>query len=157
MKLYIDGDAFPNILKPILLRAIIRLAVPTFIVANKHVSIGKSKHITSIIVSAGPDEADNRIVELVEEADLVITADIPLADRVITKKAHAIDHRGKFFTENSIKEDLSVRNLMQEFRDNGIMTAGPAPYNQKDAHKFSNKLDQFLTRQLQVQKRNLQL
>jgi uncharacterized protein YaiI (UPF0178 family) len=78
MKLYIDGDAFPNLLKPIMVRAIQRLELQTFVVANKRIYLGESIYIKDIIVGAGPDEADNRIVELVEEGDLVITADIPL-------------------------------------------------------------------------------
>lgn len=147
MKLYIDADALPNLLKPILWRAIVRLRLTTFIVANKYVNIGKSKFIANIIVNAGADEADHRIVELVEAGDLVITADIPLADRIISKQAHVIDFRGKLFDVNTIKQDLSVRNLMQEIRDNGIMTGGPAPLSQKDTQKFANQLDQFFTRQ----------
>jgi len=83
---------------------------------------------------------------MVRENDLVITADIPLADRVITKKAYAIDHRGKLFSENNIKQSLAIRNLMQEIRDSGEMTKGPAPFSQKNAHEFANRLDQFLTR-----------
>jgi uncharacterized protein len=147
MNLYIDGDALPNLLKPILLRAIIRLAIPTFVVANKYVTIGKSKYITNIVVNIGADEADHRIVELVKKGDLVITADIPLADRIVSKQAYAIDFRGKLFNANNIKQDLSVRNLMQEIRDHGIITGGPAPLSQKDAHKFANQVDHFLTRQ----------
>lgn len=145
MILYIDGDAFPNLLKPILQKAIVRLKLPTVVVSNKYISIGKSKHITYTLVSAGADEADNRIIELVKEGDLVITADIPLADRVITQKAHAIDHRGKMFTTENIKESLAIRNLMQDIRDSGEITKGPAPFNQKDVQNFANKLNQFLS------------
>jgi uncharacterized protein YaiI (UPF0178 family) len=146
LNLYIDGDALPNILKPILWRAIARLGLATFIVSNRLVTIGKSTYITSLTVPADTDAADHRIVEMVRENDLVITADIPLADRVITKKAYAIDHRGKLFSENNIKQSLAIRNLMQDIRDSGGMTKGPAPFSQKDAHEFANRLDQFLTR-----------
>ena len=146
MTLYIDGDAFPNILKPVLLRAINRLATPTVVIANKHITIGQSTHITYIVVSSGPDEADHRIVEMAEEGDLIITADIPLADRVITKGAHAINHRGEPFTAENIKDILSMRNLMQSFRDCGEFTKGPAPLVQKDVSKFANKVNQLLTK-----------
>jgi uncharacterized protein len=146
LNLYIDGDALPNLLKPILLRAVVRLGLTTIIVSNRLVTIGQSTYITSLTVPAGADAADHRIVEMVRENDLVITADIPLADRVITKKAYAIDHRGKLFSENNIKQSLAIRNLMQEIRDSGEMTKGPAPFSQKDAHEFANRLDQFLTR-----------
>jgi len=144
IKLYIDGDALPNVLKPILLRAIQRLKLPTFVISNQFISIGNSKLITYIIVGSGADVADHRIVEMVKENDLIITADIPLADRVITKKAHAIDHRGKLFSIDNIKQSLAVRNLMQEIRDSGEMTKGPAPFSKKDAHQFANQLNQFL-------------
>ena len=84
MTLYVDGDAFPNLLKPILLRAIERLYIKTFVVANKKISLGKSEHVTYVIVEQGADIADQRIVEMAQEGDLVITADIPLADHIIT-------------------------------------------------------------------------
>ncbi|SCX93666.1 YaiI/YqxD family protein [Desulfoluna spongiiphila] len=143
MTLYIDGDAFPNLLKPVLLRAVDRLAIPTIVIANKRITMGPSKHITSIVVGSGADEADHRIVEMVQEGDLVITADIPLADRVITKRAHAVNHRGERFTAENIKDILAMRNLMQGFRDCGEVTKGPAPISQKDVSRFANILNQF--------------
>ncbi len=146
MTLYLDGDAFPNPLKTILFRAIERLAIQTFVVSNKRINIGESKNITYIIVGSGPDEADHRIVEMLKEGDLVITADIPLADRAITKKAYAINHRGELYTTVNIKNRLAMRNLMQEIRDSGAPTRGSAPFNQKDAHEFANQLNKFLTK-----------
>ncbi|MCP3967855.1 MAG: YaiI/YqxD family protein [Lentisphaerae bacterium] len=148
LKLYIDGDAFPNLLKPALLRAIERLKLATFVVANKRINIGSSQYITYIVVDAGPDEADNRIVEMVEKGDLVITADIPLADRVIAKKAHAVDHRGGIFTVANIKNYLAMRDLMQGLRDTGEVTGGPPALKQKDVQDFVNQLDKFLTKAL---------
>lgn len=149
MKLYIDGDALPNLLKPVLLRAIDRLSLETFIISNKRITIGESRNIKYMIVSAGADEADNRIVEMVEEDDLVITADIPLADRVISKNAHAINHRGGLYTVENIKDYLSMRNLMQDIRDFGGPTKGPAPFSKKDVRDFANNFNNFLTKQLQ--------
>ncbi len=146
MTLFVDGDAFPNLLKKILFRAIERLTIKTVVVANKQVNIGQSPNISYLIVDAGADEADNRIVELLTAGDLVITADIPLADRVIEKKAHAIDHRGGIFTENNIKNFLAMRNLMQDIRDSGEITKGPPPFSKKDANGFANQLDKFLTK-----------
>lgn len=148
MILYLDGDAFPNTLKNILFRAVERLSIPTFVVSNKRINIGESKNITYIVVGSGPDEADDRIVEMIKEGDLVITGDIPLADRVISKKAHAINHRGELYTTVNIKNRLAMRNLMQEMRDAGMPTKGPAPFNQKDAHEFANQLNKFLTRRM---------
>ena len=146
MRLFIDGDAFPNLLKPILLRAIERLGLESIVIANKKINIGKSKNITYKIVELGADEADNHIVEMVQEGDLVITADIPLADRVIDKNAHAIDHRGELYTKDNIKQYLTMRNLMQEIRDSGEITKGPAPFGKKDAYEFANQLNSFLAK-----------
>ena len=144
MKLYIDEDALPNILTPILLRAIDKQQIKTYVVSNKKVSIGNSNYITYIIVDAGADEADNHIVELLEKDDLVITADIPLADRTITKNAHAIDHRGELYTKDNIKQYLAIRDLMQSIRDSGEVTKGPKPFGQKDAQSFANQFNKFL-------------
>jgi len=144
MKLYIDGDALPNILKPILLRAIDKQQIETIVISNKKITIGKSVNIKYIIVVAGADEADNHIVELLEENDLVITADIPLADRTITKNAHAIDHRGELYTKDNIKHYLAMRDLMQSIRNSGEITKGPAPFSQKDSQNFANSFNKFL-------------
>ncbi len=144
--IYIDADAFPNLLKPILLRSIIRLKLPTFVVSNKKVTIGKSDLITYIVVDAGADEADHKIVEMVKAGDLVITADIPLADRVISKNAHAIDHRGELYSIDNIKQYLAMRDLMEKIRESGEITKGPKPFGTKDAHEFANQLNAFLAK-----------
>lgn len=147
MKVYVDGDAFPNLLKPILARSIERLSLQTYVIANKKISLGiDSELIEYIIVEQGADEADHKIVEMVQEGDLVITADIPLADRVISKHAHAIDHRGELYSVDNIKQYLAMRNLMEEIRESGEMTRGPKAFSQKDAHEFANQLNSFLAR-----------
>ena len=146
MTLFIDGDAFPNLLKPIVLRSIERLSLPTKVIANKKIHIGKSKYIEYIVVAQGADEADHHIVELCAEGDLVITADIPLADRIISKNAHAIDHRGELYSVDNIKQYLAMRNLMESIRESGEMTGGPKAFGQKDAHAFANQLNAFLTK-----------
>ena len=144
MKLFIDGDAFPNLLKPIIFRAIEKQKLDTIVIANKKINIGESNYIKYIIVDLGADEADNKIVEMLNPNDLVITADIPLADRTIDKNAHAIGHRGSMYTKDNIKQFLAMRNLMQEIRDSGEITKGPAPFSQKDAQQFANSLNAFL-------------
>jgi uncharacterized protein len=111
----------------------------------------KLANLSLIIVPEGPDVADDRIVELVREGDLVITADIPLADRVVSKKAFAINPRGKLYTEQNIKDRLAMRDLFNELRDNGMMTGGPAEFSKKDRQAFANQLDSFLIRQLKLE------
>ncbi len=147
MKLYIDGDAFPNLLKPIVTKQIERLKLETFVVSNKPIKVGNSRHIHYLIVQAGADEADKKIVEMVEKNDLVITADIPLADHVISQSAHAIDHRGELYTKENIKQYLAIRNLMAEIRDSGEMTKGPKAFSSKDEESFANQLNAFLEKQ----------
>jgi uncharacterized protein YaiI (UPF0178 family) len=78
----------------------------------------------------------------------VITADIPLADRVIAKGAFALDYRGKLYTEDNIKDRLALRDLLYELRDGGMITGGPSMFGKKDSHAFANQLDSFLMRQL---------
>ncbi len=150
MRIFVDGDAFPNLLKAILFRQIERLKIETLVFSNKHITIGKSDLIRYIIVEQGADEADNQIVEAIEEGDLVITADIPLADRAISKKAHAIDHRGELYSVDNIKQYLAMRNLMEKIRESGEMTKGPKPFDQKDAHQFANQLHKFLTKYCKI-------
>ncbi len=147
MTLFVDGDAFPNLLKPILVRSIERLNLQTYVIANKKIDLGtKSTLVDYIIVDQGADEADHKIVEMVQEGDLVITADIPLADRIISKNAHAIDHRGELYSVDNIKQYLAMRNLMEEIRESGEMTKGPKAFSQKDAHEFANQLNSFLSK-----------
>jgi len=146
VRLFIDGDAFPNLLKPIILRSIQRLQIPTTVIANKRVSIGNTKEIEYVIVDQGADEADHEIVKRCQSGDLVITADIPLADRVIAKGAHAIDHRGELYSTENIKQYLAIRNLMESIRESGEMTKGPKAFGSKDAHAFANQFNAFLAK-----------
>ncbi len=151
MRIFIDADAFPNVIKDILIRASLRLNVPLCFVANKPVRVEGSANITVIQVPAGPDVADDRIAELAQPGDLVITADIPLADRVVTKGAFALDPRGKLYTQENIKNSLATRELMKELRDSGLMTGGPAAFSKADRQTFANRLDRFLIRQLKIE------
>ncbi len=145
MRLFIDGDAFPNLLKPIVCKQIARLHPETIVVSNKRISLG-CEGVNYLIVEQGADEADHRIVEMVKEGDLVITADIPLADRLICAGAYAIDHRGELYTRENIKQYLAMRNLMDEIRSTGEITGGPKPYGVKEARAFADQLNAFLNR-----------
>jgi uncharacterized protein YaiI (UPF0178 family) len=148
MRIYIDADGFPSAAKDLVIRAAIRLQVPLVFVANKRVRYEPSVIISSIIVPEGPDVADDRIAELAAPGDLVITADIPLADRVVAKGAFALNPRGKLYTEANIKDRLAMRDLLNELRDGGMMTGGPSIFSKKDCRAFVNQLDSFLIRQL---------
>lgn len=148
MRIYVDADGFPGAAKDLLMRAAMRVQVPLVFVANKPLRYEPSAFISGIVVPEGPDVADDRIVELVEPGDLVITADIPLADRVVARGAFALNYRGKLYTGDNIKDRLAMRDLMNELRDGGMMTGGPAAFGRKDRQAFINSLDSFLTKHL---------
>lgn len=145
MKILIDGDALPNLLKPTLLKAIERTQTQTVVVSNKKISLGKkSLHVEYVVVELGIDGADKYIVEAAKENDLVITADIPLADLVVSKGALALGHRGEVYDKESIKQYLVMRNLMEELRDSGEVTKGPKPFGVKDVESFANQFNKYL-------------
>jgi uncharacterized protein YaiI (UPF0178 family) len=122
------------------------------LVANRYLHFPKYKHIKMIVVENELDEADHKIVELVEPGDLVITADIPLAARVVEKKAMALNPRGELYTDENVRKCLSVRDFMTELRESGVETGGPSAFNAKDRQNFANQLDRFLTMALQNNK-----
>ncbi len=144
-KILVDADACPNTIKDILFRASVRLKIPLTLVANHKVAIPRSTFIKFLLVGQGFDVADQHIISLVNSGDLVITADIPLAAGVIEKGGFALNPRGEFYTEDNMRQKLSIRNFMEELRGIGQITGGPAPLNKKDNIKFANALDQFLT------------
>ena len=145
MRIWVDADACPNVIKDILFRAADRAHVTLTLVANQPVRIPPSPYIKALQVPAGFDVADDRIVELTEAGDLVITADIPLAAGVIEKGGHALDPRGESYTKDNIRERLAVRKLMDELRSGGVDTGGPATFSNADRQAFANKLDRFLS------------
>lgn len=146
MKILVDADAFPNAFKEILLRAVLKRSITTIFIANKNISIPSIEHISMEVVSLGIDGADNRIAELVEVKDLVITADIPLADRVVTKGALALDPRGTIYDEENIKYLLAMRNLMDELRSSGEITGGPSAIDAKTVRAFADGLNKILSK-----------
>ena len=148
MKIWIDADACPRVIKDIVFRASLRLEVPVCLVANQDMSKPHSHLITSVMVDGGFDVADDHIAQHTTAGDLVITADIPLAARIIAKGAVAIDPRGDIYTEDNVGERLSMRNLMQELRMGGLVRGGPAQLGLPDRQRFASALDRLLTSML---------
>ena len=146
MQILVDADALPGAIRQVLFRAAERVGVPLVMVANQLLRVPESAYISSMAAPSGPDGADDRIAELVEPGDLVVTADIPLADRVVEKGACALDPRGQMHTAETIKQRLAMRDLMDQLRTDGAITGGPAAFNRKDVQAFANQLDRFLTR-----------
>ncbi len=148
MKIWIDADACPKVIKEVIFKASFRLQIPVCLVANSYMAIppGSGALITSIQVDKGSDIADFYIVDNINHNELVITADIPLAALVVKKGAIAINPRGEPYTEENINERLSIRDFMQDLRDSGVNTGGPPPFGPKDKEKFTNSLNQILTK-----------
>ncbi len=145
-QIWIDADACPKVIKEILFRAADRVGVPVTLVANQPLPIPRSRYIRSIQVAAGFDVADNHIVQRAEAGDLVITADIPLAAEVIAKGCLALNPRGDLYTEDNIRQRLSMRDFMDTLRSSGVDTGGPASLSQADRQAFANQLDRLLAR-----------
>jgi uncharacterized protein YaiI (UPF0178 family) len=146
MKIWIDGDACPVVIKNILFKAADRVKIELILVANMTVKVPKSKYIKTIVVKSGFDEADDEIVKNVLEGDMVITSDIPLAAEVLEKGSFALNPRGELYSEDTIKEKLNMRDFMDTLRSGGIETGGPKPINQKNVNAFASQLDKLLTK-----------
>ena len=146
MKIWVDADACPKVIKDILFRAAERTRIELILVANQYLQTPQSKFIKSMQVPHGFDVADNEIVKQIDAGDLVITADIPLAAEVIAKGGHALNPRGELYTTDTIKARLSMRDFMETLRSSGIQTGGPSALSQSDRLAFANSLDKFLVK-----------
>lgn len=146
MKIWVDADACPVVIKEILFRAAIRAEITTTLVANQFLRTPASAFIKTMQVASGFDVADNHIVVEMEAGDLIITADIPLAAQVVEKGGIALNPRGELYTDANIKERLAMRNLMEELRSNGVDISGPNAFNQGDRQAFAAALDKLITK-----------
>ena len=146
MKIWVDADACPVVIKEILFRAARRTQTHMTLVANQPVSVPRSEFINTLQVSSGFDVADNEIVKRLAAGDLVITADIPLAAEVIEKGGHALNPRGELYSKETIRARLNMRDFMDTLRASGINTGGPAAISQSDRQAFGNSLDRFLAK-----------
>lgn len=145
MKIWVDADACPGVIKEILFRAAERTQVMVVLVANQPLRIPPSRWIRSVQVAAGFDVADNEIVKRLEVGDLVITGDIPLAAEVIEKGGHALNPRGERYSTDTIRARLTMRDFMETLRSSGIHTGGEATLSQADRKIFAGQLDQWLS------------
>lgn len=144
MRLIVDGDACP--VKDLLLRAAHRLELPLILVSNSPMAFGREPGVTPVIVPEGPDQADRWIVDAATPADLVITADIPLAAAVVEKGGIALGHRGEVFDESSIGDRMATWALHRELRESGLELGGPKAYSNKDRAAFANELERLVRR-----------
>lgn len=150
MKIWVDADACPVVIKEILFRAAERTKTVTTLLANHYLKVPPSKVISFVQVSAGFDVADNEIVKRAEPNDLVITADIPLAAEVVEKGCLALNPRGELYTESNIRQRLNMRDFMDTLRSSGIESGGAPPISQADRQAFANNLDKLLAQQSHI-------
>ena len=149
MKLWVDADAAPRDVKEIVFRSARRLQIETILVANQWITTPMGDPlIRAVRVAGGPDVADQHIAEHAEPGDVAVTADIPLASKLVEKKVSVIDPRGVEYDEENVGERLAVRDFMDGLRGAGIETSGPRPYSPKDRQSFAATLDRVLTRAL---------
>ncbi len=147
MKIWVDADACPVVVKEILFRAATRTGVELTLVANQPLSTPSSANIKTVQVPGGFDVADDEIVKRLGAGDLVITSDIPLAAEVIAKGGHALSPRGEMHTRENIGARLNMRDFLDTMRSSGVeMGGGPAAFSQRDKQTFANELDRFLTK-----------
>ncbi len=149
MKIWIDADACPNVIKEIVFRAAQSTKTEVMLVANQFIKTPPLTFIKCVVVESGFDVADNEIVRRVCPRDLVVTSDIPLADEVITKGALALSPRGEMFTKDNIKSRLNIRDFMETMRSSGVQTGGPPALSQGDRKAFAGYLDKWLAKQQQ--------
>jgi len=146
-KLWIDADALPRILRDVIMRASDRYQLEVTFVANQNVGITPSVRINSIQVMGGADQADQEIVNRMQNNDIVVTQDVPLAAQVIEKGGIAIHPRGEIFTTANIKARLHLRDFMDTLRGAGVQTGGPPPISDRDKREFASSLDQTILKQ----------
>ena len=146
MRIWIDADACPKMIKDFVYKVSRRLQVPVILVANSGIHVPRSNFVSLVVVGKKIDEADHHILANCTVGDLVVTADIPLASSLIDKGVVAINPRGTVYTPDNVKEALATRNLMQDLREEGTMSGGPPPLGPRDREKFANAIDRELTR-----------
>ena len=146
MKIFVDADACPGVIKDILYRAADRAQILTTLVSNQALRTPPSPWLRAVQVPRGFDVADDEIVRRVEAGDLVITADIPLAALVVEKGAHALDPRGELYSPDNIRERLNLRDFMDTLRSSGMASGGPPPIGTAERQRFARHLDTLIAK-----------
>jgi uncharacterized protein len=146
MKIWVDADACPAVIKDILFKASIRTKTGLTLIANQRIQVPSSPQIKMIQVASGFDVADQEIVNRVEPGDLVVTSDIPLAADVIARGGLVLSPRGERLTEDNIGARLNMRDFMESMRASGVATGGPPAFSQSDRKAFADKLDKLLAK-----------
>ena len=147
-RIFIDADACP--VKDEVYRVAARYGLHVFVVSNSWINTPREPWIEQVVVDAGPDIADDWIAERAGPGDIVVTADIPLADRCLKAGAQALKANGQPFTPDSIGSALAGRMVGEHLRSMGVATSGPPPFGPKDRSTFLQALDQAVVRAKRV-------
>ena len=143
---FLDADACP--VKDEAYKVAARYGLKTYVVSNAFMQIPQSRLIERVIVDAGPDVADDWIAERATTGDIVVTNDIPLAERALAAGAAAIAPNGRAFTKDSIGSAIAQRALMEQIRSTGEVTAGPRPFDRADRSRFLQAMDEAIGKEL---------
>lgn len=148
MTIWVDADSCPVRVREIIAKRAFKLSVVTVFVANREIPLNKNQYIKSVVTNTQEQAADNYILSLVKEGDLVVTRDIPLASQLVALKIAVINDRGGEFTSENIRERLSLRNFMYEIRFFGLDANKNRQFTKKDVQNFSNTFDKVITKLL---------
>jgi len=152
MRIWVDADASPRDVKEIVFRASLRLKLEVVLVANQRMPVPANNPLVSTVwVEGGPDEADRHIATHASAGDVAVTADIPLAAALVARGVVALDFRGDVYSEENVRERLSIRDFMATLRDSGVQTGGPAAYGARDRQAFASALDRTLVALIRTQ------
>lgn len=147
MKIWIDADAAPRDVKEIVFRAALRLKLQAVLVANQRLPTPlNNPQVSTVIVAGGPDVADQYIADHAVAGDIAVTADIPLAAMLVEKRIVVLDPRGELYTEDNVRERLSMRDFMESLRGSGVETGGARPYGAREKQAFAGALDRALAK-----------
>lgn len=147
MQIWVDADACPKPIREIIIRASQRKQIPSVFVANHYLSLPRIPYVSSIQVEQGFDVADNAILQRIEEGDILISSDIPLANAVLEKhqSLQVISFSGEHLTQHNIKQRLAMRNLMQSLRDDYALQSGRnAAFSNTQSKQFADNLNRLL-------------
>ena len=138
----IDADACP--VKDECYKVAARHDLKIFVVANRLLQVPRHEKIERVLVPQGPDAADDWIAERANPQTIVVTADIPLADRCVKAGAFVLAPNGRVFDEASIGMALAMRNLMEDLRSGGETIGGPKGFSPRDRSAFLSALERAI-------------
>ena len=148
MKIWVDADAAPRAVKEMLYRAATRTKTECILVANTALTVPKSSFIRSVVVGKGFDVADDYIALHIEDGDLLVTQDVPLAAEAVAKGATCLGVRGEVIDVSNAQTRLAARDRREEVRLSGEMMGGPKAFSDKDKRRFAGSLDRWLSKAL---------